>query len=266
MKKAKIALEDGRIFNGYSFGAEGEKSGEVVFNTGMTGYQEVLTDPSYKGQLVTMTYPLIGNYGINSKDVESRRIFLEGFIVKENSRIASNWSHEKTLSQYLKQNKVIGIEGVDTRALTRHIRLKGAMKAVISTKNLDDRRLVRKAKESAGLVGIDLVKEVTLSKTYSYNDEGRFGVVAVDCGIKLNILRELAAAGCRVTVVPPDTDYKEMLSHKPDGLFLSNGPGDPQAVGYLVATVKKLIGKFPFSGYASGTRCSALRLAAALTN
>jgi carbamoyl-phosphate synthase small subunit len=207
-----------------------------------------------------MTYPLIGNYGINSKDVESRKIFLEGFIVKENSRIASNWCSEKTLGKYLKENKVVGIEGIDTRALTKHIRLKGAMKAVISTRDLDDRRLVKKAKESPGLVGIDLVKEVTLNKIYRYNEEGRFKVVAVDCGIKYNILRELAGAGCQVTVVPPCTGYDSILSLKPDGLFLSNGPGDPQAVGYVVDTVKKLIGKVPIFGICLGHQLLGLAL------
>ncbi|MDD5291915.1 MAG: glutamine-hydrolyzing carbamoyl-phosphate synthase small subunit [Candidatus Omnitrophica bacterium] len=258
--KAKIALEDGRIFEGHSFGSPGERFGEVVFNTSLTGYQEVLTDPSYKGQIVTMTYPLIGNYGINAEDIESRKPFLEGFIVKECSRIASNWRSEKTLGKYLKQNKVMGIEGIDTRALTRHIRLQGAMKAVISTKDLDNRNLIKKVRRSLGLVGRDLVKEVVYDKTMIWNEEGKYKVVVLDCGVKFNILRRLQERGCRVVVVPANTSAENILSENPDGVVLSNGPGDPDAVPYVVKEVKKLIGKVPMFGICFGHQILGLAL------
>jgi len=249
---AILALEDGKIYRGLSFGAEGESYGELVFNTSMTGYQEILTDPSYKGQIVAMTYPLIGNYGVNKEDTESSRPFVEGFVVKECSKISSNWRSQDTLSEYLKKNKIIGIEGVDTRELTLHIREKGAMKAVLSTIDLDEKSLVRKAKESAGLEGIDLVKEVTCSKAYAWNKNGKFKVVALDCGVKFNMLRILAENNCQVTVVPAKTTSKEILGLKPDGLLLSNGPGDPAAVPYVVETVKELIGKLPIFGICLG--------------
>lgn len=261
--KALIALEDGLIFEGSSFGASGERSGEVVFNTSMTGYLEILTDPSYKGQIVTMTYPLIGNYGINVEDFESREPFVEGFIVKENSRIFSNWRAEKSLSEFLKEYGILGIEGVDTRALTRHIRLQGAMKAVISTEDLDKKRLVKKAKKSLGLIGRDLVKDVSCDQTYAWNksefygqrttDNGqRFLVVVLDCGVKRNILRMLDRFGCKVEVVPAKTKAGEILKLKPDGVLLSNGPGDPEGAPYVAAEVKKLIGKLPIFGICLG--------------
>jgi carbamoyl-phosphate synthase small subunit len=259
-KTAKIALEDGRIFTGYSFGADGEKCGEVVFNTALTGYQEILTDPSYKGQIVTMTYPLIGNYGVNDEDAESRQIFAEGFIVREASRIASNWRSEKTISEYLKENGIIGVEGIDTRALTRHIRLKGSMKAVISTLDLDDKRLVKKAKSSSGLDGRDLVAEVTKGEVYKWGKGGRYKVVAIDCGIKYNILRRLNEYGCDVTVMPYDVTAEGILAERPDGLFLSNGPGDPSGVANVPATVKKLLGKVPIFGICLGHQMLGLAL------
>jgi carbamoyl-phosphate synthase small subunit len=259
-KIAKIALEDGRVFTGRSFGSDGEKAGEVVFNTALTGYQEILTDPSYKGQIVTMTYPLIGNYGVNSYDVESRQIFAEGFIVKEASRVASNWRCEKTISQYLKENGIIGVEAVDTRAITRHIRVKGSMKAVISTLDLDDKRLVKKAKASKGLDGRDLVSEVTLGKSYSYGKGGKYKVVAIDCGIKTNILRRLNEYGCDVVVMPYDVTPDEILARKPDGLFLSNGPGDPAGVAHVPSTVKQLLGKLPIFGICLGHQMLSLAL------
>ncbi len=277
--KAKIALEDGRIFEGSSFGATGERFGEVVFNTSMAGYQEILTDPSYKGQIVTMTYPLIGNYGVNSEDVESRKPFVEGFVVKECSRIVSNWRSQKSLDDYLQENNIMGIEGIDTRALTRHIRLQGAMRAVLSTEDLDDKSLVKKAKSSQGLVGRDLVKEVACGQTYGWSNQkpdpplvgvpgnqvpdtrnqktdvtavpacagvslretDRFEVIVVDCGVKYNILRSLVNLGCHVVVVPAKTTAEQILKMKPDGLLLSNGPGDPAGVPYVVETVKQLI-------------------------
>jgi carbamoyl-phosphate synthase small subunit len=258
--QAALALEDGTIFRGSSFGATGQKSGEVVFNTSMAGYQEILTDPSYKGQIVTMTYTLIGNYGTNSEDVESRKPFVEAFVVRECSGLASSWRSEKTLDEYLKDNDIIGIEGIDTRALTRHIRLEGAMKAVISTEDLDDTSLIEKAKTSPGLIGRDLVREVTSDKAGDWNKQGKLKVVVLDCGVKFNILRELAACGCRVVVVPANTGAKEILKLKPDGVLLSNGPGDPAGVPYVVETVKGLIGRIPIFGICLGQQMLGLAL------
>ena len=258
--KAKIVFEDGRIFQGYSFGACGEKSGEVVFNTSMAGYQEILTDPSYKGQIVTMTYPLIGNYGVNQEDVESRKPFLEGFVVKEASSIASNWRSEMTLDKYLKEHGIVGIEGIDTRAVTKHIRLQGAMKAVISSENLDDESLVKKAKASLGLIGRDLVKEVSSGQIQHWNKSGKYKVVVLDCGVKFNILRRLEENNCRVIVVPANTKSDEILAQKPDGLLLSNGPGDPEGVLYVVETVKKLLGKLAIFGICFGHQMLGLAL------
>lgn len=262
--KAKIALEDGKIFEGLSFGVTGEKDGEVVFNTSMAGYQEILTDPSYKGQIVTMTYPLIGNYGVNSEDVESRKPFVEGFIVKECSRISSNWRSQKSLDQYLKKNNIMGIEGIDTRALTRHIRLQGAMKAVISTKDLNNKSLIKKAKASPGLIGRDLVKEVACKKTYAWPTlkikKRRFKVVVLDCGVKYNILRNLTISGCQPFIVPAETKALQILKMKPDGILLSNGPGDPAGVAYVVETVKELIGKLPIFGICLGHQMLGLAL------
>jgi len=242
--KGIIALEDERIFEGYSFGATGERCGEIVFNTSMMGYQEILTDPSYKGQIVTMTYPLIGNYGVNEEDVESAKPQVEGLVVKECSRIYSNWRAKKSLGEYLAEHNIIGIEGVDTRALTRHIRTCGAMKAVISTCDLDKESLVAKAKASSGLVGRDMVKEVTCKEVHPSPftlHPSPFKVVAMDFGIKYNILRMLQKIDCEVTVVPARTSSAEILAGKPDGIFLSNGPGDPAGVPYAVKTVQELI-------------------------
>jgi carbamoyl-phosphate synthase small subunit len=260
--KAILALEDGKFFRGESFGASGERFGEVVFNTSMSGYQEVITDPSYKGQIVAMTYPLIGNYGVNPQDVESRRPFLEGFVVKEYSKIASNWRSTKTLADYLEKNNVIGIEGIDTRELTLHIRSAGAMKAVLSTQDLDEKSLVKKAKNSQGLLGIDLVKEVTVNKKYSWAEFSgsrkssrtarSLRVAVLDCGVKYNILRRLEENGCEPLVFPAQTPAKEILKSGARGLLLSNGPGDPAAVGYVVQTTRELIGKLPIFGICLG--------------
>ncbi len=254
--KAILALEDGRIFKGESFGAPGERYGEVVFNTSMTGYQEVITDPSYKGQIVAMTYPLIGNYGINEEDGESAKPWLEGFVVKELSKIASNWRSKLSLEKYLAQNNVMGIEGVDTRELTLHIRQAGALKAVLSTEDLSEKRLVEKAKRSAGLVGVDLVREVTCQKRYAWRENpskrGTLKVALIDCGVKYNILRELNFNGCAVTVFPAETPADEILKFNPDGVMLSNGPGDPAAVWYVVEGVRRLIGKVPIFGICLG--------------
>jgi carbamoyl-phosphate synthase small subunit len=258
--EAILALEDGKIFRGESFGATGERYGEVVFNTSMAGYQEILTDPSYKGQIVTMTYPLIGNYGVNKEDVESCQPFVEGFAVREYSKIASNWRKDESLDEYLKENNILGIEEIDTRALTLHIRQQGAMKAVLSTEDLDEKSLVKKAKASVGLIGQDLVKEVMCSKTYEWNKEGKYKVVVLDCGVKFNILRKLAQNNCRVVVVPAKTTSQEILNMKPDGLLLSNGPGDPAAVTYVVKTTQELIGKLPIFGICLGHQMLGLAL------
>ncbi|NQT28997.1 MAG: glutamine-hydrolyzing carbamoyl-phosphate synthase small subunit [Candidatus Saganbacteria bacterium] len=258
--KAVLALEDGTIFNGTSFGVSGEQTGEVVFNTSMTGYQEILTDPSYKGQIVAMTYPLIGNYGINLEDFESQEPHLSGFIVREASRIFSSWRANMSLDDFLKKHKIMGIEGIDTRALTLHIRSVGAMKGIISTEDLDPKSLVKKAKASLGLVGIDLVKEVTCKKIYEWNKQGKHRVVVLDCGAKHNIMRELAARDCHVIVVPASTSFKKILSLKPDGVMLSNGPGDPAAVVYVIETVKGLLGKVAIFGICLGHQMLGLAL------
>jgi carbamoyl-phosphate synthase small subunit len=255
--KAVLALEDGKIFEGEAFGAQGETFGEMVFNTSMTGYQEIITDPSYKGQIVAMTYPLIGNYGVNSEDVESFKPHLEGFVVKELSKISSNWRSEKGLDEYLAENGVVGIEGVDTRALTKHLRTRGAMKAVLSTNDLDHKSLIEKAKKSQGLVGRNLVKEVTCPETYEficedYDGEPELTVVAIDCGIKYNMARILVKKGCRVFIVPAGTSTEEVLSKNPDGVLLSNGPGDPEPVTGVIETARGLIGKVPMFGICLG--------------
>jgi len=288
VKKAVLALADGTLFEGSSFGAEGETVGEVVFNTSMTGYQEVLTDPSYKGQMVVMTYPLIGNYGINLEDVESKAPAVEGFIVKEASPYPSNWRSARGLDGYLKEHGVVGIQGIDTRALTRHLRDHGAMEGVLSTRDLNPDSLVAKAKASPGLIGRDLVKEVACAEPYTwqkgpwrlgtgYEESSKFQVpgsksehqlnlfaepgtrnpepfkvVAYDCGIKWNILRKLVEAGCDVTVVPAETSAARVLGMAPDGIFLSNGPGDPEGVPYLINNVRKLIGTKPIFGICLG--------------
>jgi carbamoyl-phosphate synthase small subunit len=259
--KGILALEDGLCFEGTSFGARGERFGEIVFNTSMTGYQEILTDPSYRGQIVTMTYPLIGNYGVNEEDVESGKPQVEGFVVKEASRIVSNWRAKMGLPEYLKKNGVIGIEGIDTRALTKHIRSKGAMKAVISTEDLNKDSLVKKAKDSPGLIGRDLVKEVTCKQSYVYCGKGKHKVTVLDCGLKRSILENLAKNDCKVTVVPADTSAREILRSKPDGVLLSNGPGDPSAVKYVIETTKELIGsKIPIFGICLGQQILGLAL------
>ena len=258
--QAILALEDGTVFRGASFGAPGEAFGEVVFNTSMSGYQEILTDPSYRGQMVCMTYPLIGNYGVNKEDVESHRPWLEGFIVKECSKIASNWRKQASLGEYLKENNIVGIEGIDTRALTLHIREAGELKAVISTNDLDEKSLVKKARASKGLIGRDLVKDVTSGAAYEWNTSGAHKVVVIDCGTKFNIMRELAQRSCRVTVVPASTSSEAVMRYKPDGLLLSNGPGDPAAVLASIHTVRKLLGVIPIFGICLGHQILGLAL------
>lgn len=272
-KRAMLALADGLVFEGYSFGAEGEAKGEVVFNTSMTGYQEILTDPSYKGQIVTMTYPQIGNYGVNIEDVESSRPWVEGFIVKENSEYPSNWRMQKGLSEYLKEYGIVGIEGIDTRALTRHVRDFGAQPGIISTLDLDPKSLVARAEALPSMSGQDLVKEVTCARQYTWEEadwrlgEGytkktavRYKVVAYDYGIKRNILRLLTSAGCDVIVVPAATPAEEVLNMNPDGVFLSNGPGDPEPLSYAIENIRKILGKKPMFGICLGQQLLGLAL------
>ena len=268
LEPAKLALADGTVFCGTSFGATGEVYGEVCFNTSMTGYQEILTDPSYCGQIVTMTYPLIGNYGINSDDVESRGLFLRGFVVRELCRQPSNFRSLTTLDDYLRKNGVVGIEGIDTRALVRRLRIRGAMTGVLSSVDLDDNSLVKKAQLSPPLVGKDLVQEVMPKQSFDWSEglselassgtakteprAEKLHVVAIDYGMKWNILRHLKAIGCRVTVVPGSATANEVLALKPDGVFLSNGPGDPEPLTYAIKTIRDLLGKTPVFGICLG--------------
>lgn len=272
--KAALALADGRIFYGQAFGASGEISGEVVFNTSLSGYQEILTDPSYRGEIVTMTYPLIGNCGVNREDAESSRPHLSGFIVKEACEIPSNWRSEMSLDAYLKENHIIGLMGIDTRALVRHIRDKGAQTGVLSTTDTDAASLVAKAQAAPSIVGQDLVREVTCKEPYTW-DQGvwelgigyakveapaLFKVVAYDFGIKRNILRNLASRGCAVTVVPATTPAEQVLAMQPDGVFLSNGPGDPEPITYAQDNIRKLLGKVPLFGICLGHQLLAIAL------
>lgn len=241
-EKAILVLEDGRAFRGSSFGASGETFGEMVFNTSMSGYQEILTDPSYAGQIVCMTYPLIGNYGVNEEDAESRKPWVEGFVVREASKIASNWRSTETLDSYLKRHKIVGIERIDTRALVRHIRDKGAMRSAISTVDTDEKSLLEKILSSPEMQNRELASQVTIEKSFEYESSGaeRFHVVAFDFGVKTNSLREFARFGCSVTVVSAETSATEVLALKPDGIFLSNGPGDPSSMNAVVEEIKKL--------------------------
>ncbi len=241
--KAILVLEDGRTFTGTSFGADGESFGEMVFNTSMSGYQEILTDPSYAGQIICMTYPLIGNYGTNAEDVESRAVWAEGFVVREASRIASNFRSTMSLQEYLRTNGVVGIEHIDTRALVRHIRDKGAMRAGISTTDTDAQSLLAKVLGSPEMADRELASAVTVAERYDYPSVGeeRFHIVAYDFGVKTNSLREFARFGCRVTVVPADTLAADVMALEPDGIFLSNGPGDPASMMAVVNEIKKLV-------------------------
>jgi carbamoyl-phosphate synthase small subunit len=265
--KAVLALADGRIFTGRSFGATGEATGEVVFNTAMTGYQEVLTDPSYRGQMVTMTYTQMGNTGINPEDIESKQLYLSGFIVKEYHDNYSNWRATMSLDAYLKENGVVGIQGLDTRALTRHLRDKGAQNGIISTTDFDPASLVAKAKAIPSMAGLDLASGVSTDKPYHWTEglwdlaDGypqvdpstlKYKVLAYDFGIKYNILRCLVDAGCDVTVVPATFPAAEALAMNPDGIFLSNGPGDPEPLVAVQETIRQFIGKKPIFGICLG--------------
>ena len=270
---AVLLLEDGTVFKGRSFGARGYRCGEVVFNTSMTGYQEILTDPSYHEQIVTMTYPLIGNYGTNSGDVESRRLFASGFIVKENCAYPSNWRNELTLSDYLTANNIVGLEGIDTRKLVKHIRTEGAMRGIISSTELDVDELKKQLDEYPGLVGRDIVQDVTIDQSYPWTEavsdvltgkelkeDKKYKVIVLDFGIKFNILRLLVSHGCDVKVVGAQTAAVDILAEKPDGVFLSNGPGDPAPVSYAIETTKALLGKVPIFGICLGHQILSLAL------
>ncbi|MEO6027414.1 MAG: glutamine-hydrolyzing carbamoyl-phosphate synthase small subunit [Candidatus Binatia bacterium] len=274
-RTALLALADGTVFRGQAFGSEGEVGGEVVFNTAMTGYQEILTDPSYHEQLVAMTYPEIGNVGVNREDVEARAPFVKGFIVKEYWDPPSSWRAEQSLGDYMRHHGIVGISGLDTRALVRHLRTHGAQEAIISSTDLDADRLVARAKARPGLVGRDLVREVSCTAAYDWTEplwrlegpsigsaapsDGPF-VVAYDYGMKYNILRNLVSAGCRVRVVPATTTATEVMALRPDGVFLANGPGDPDAVPYARENVAKLIGNVPIFGICLGHQILGLAL------
>jgi carbamoyl-phosphate synthase small subunit len=239
-KQAILVLEDGRIFRGYSFGAEGETFGEMVFNTSMSGYQEILTDPSYAGQLVCMTYPLIGNYGTNSEDSESKKPWAEGFVVREASKISSNWRAQETLDSYMKRHKIVGIEHIDTRALVRHIRNKGAMRAVISSVDFNEKSLLEKVVSATEMKNRELASLVTTSELYEYSTYGKYHIVCYDFGVKTNSLREFEKRDCKVTVIPAETSAEDVLKLNPDGVFLSNGPGDPSSMKPVISEIKKL--------------------------
>ena len=283
---AKLALEDGTVYEGVSIGSEGEVDGEVVFNTSMTGYQEIITDPSYRGQIVTMTYPLIGNYGVNDDDLESRKPQLSGFVVREDSRVRSNFRSNQSLQDYLKKYNVVAIAGVDTRAIVRRIRSVGALKGILSTIDLDDASLVAKAKSSPGLVGRDLVREVVPTGTSAWEQKLHYlmdvcdhqshapvassqgsgsdaagkppRIVCLDFGMKWNIARHLSQRGNEVVVLPGTATAEQVLAENPDGIFLSNGPGDPEPLEYAITTIRDLLGKKPIFGICLGHQLLAL--------
>ena len=281
--EAILALEDGRVWRGRSFGARAAVTGEVVFNTAMTGYQEILTDPSYCGQIVTMTYPLIGNYGVNHEDIEARRTFAEGFVVRELSRTVSNWRADLSLDDYLRQAGIPGISDIDTRSLVRHIRERGSMRGCLSTEATDEQAVIEQARRAPEMVGLDLASVVTCKEPYVWTDDqssaygsprllhpsvrpdavegaasgqaasaSRFHVVAYDFGLKYNSLRNMAALGCRVTVVPAHTSAEDVVALRPDGIWLSNGPGDPEPLTGVIANLRKLIGRYPIFGICLG--------------
>ena len=277
MNKALLALADGTIFEGRALGYEGETVGEVVFNTAMTGYQEVLTDPSYKGQIITMTSPHIGNYGMTPEDAESRRVWAEGFIVKEGSQLASNWRSRQQLQDYLHEAKIVAIEGLDTRALTRHLRDHGSQQGLITHVAGDSRHAIEKAQAAPSIIGRDLAAVVTCEKAYRWTEgsrewspshsektevgaTSRWHVVAYDFGVKRNILRRLVDVGCEVTVVPASTTAPQVEALKPDGIFLSNGPGDPEGVPYAIEAMRQLIGRYPIFGICLGHQILGLAL------
>lgn len=264
MSKAILLLENGEVFHGKSFGFQGETVGEVVFNTSMTGYQEILTDPSYTGQIVTMTYPLIGNYGVNKENVESGKIQAAGFIVREASKVHSNWTSAGSIHDYLEKSGIVGIEGIDTRKLTRIIRITGAMNGIISSVDFDIQSLKKKLSEVPGMAGLDLVPEVTIEKPVQWKPfvDGWPHIVTVDTGVKHNILRLLEARGANITVVPATYTDRQILEYKPDGVFYANGPGDPAAVTYVIESMRNLLGKVPLFGICLGHQMLSLALGA----
>ena len=279
--EAILALEDGRVWRGAGFGARAEVAGEIVFNTAMTGYQEILTDPSYSGQIVTMTYPLIGNYGLNDEDAESQAPYAEGFIVREVSRVVSNWRATESLHQYLERHGVPGLSDIDTRSLVRHIRERGSMRGCLSTLGESEEAVVARARQAPEMVGLDLASAVTCEKSYQWvesqanaygapsllhparraENPGRvLHVVAYDFGLKRNSLRNMAALGCRVTIVPAHTTAEDVAAFKPDGIWLSNGPGDPEPLTGVISNLKKLIGRYPVFGICLGHQLVGLAL------
>jgi len=268
---ALLVLEDGTVFRGRAFAGKGRALGEIVFNTSMTGYQEVLTDPSYKGQIVAMTYPLMGTYGINQEDMESSAVRVEGFVVKEYQDFASNWRSRRSLAEFLEDHGVIGLEGVDTRALTRHIRLGGAMRSIVATDTEDARELLEQVRAWPGLVDVDMVKHVTCAEPYLWRRKpvpsrrwsgqgGGLRVAALDFGIKYNILRRLEEEGCETVVFPADTPAEALLRDDPDGVLLSNGPGDPAPLDYAIRTVRSILGRKPVFGICLGHQLMGLAL------
>ena len=264
IKPAKLVLKNGVVFIGTTLGSEGETIGEVCFNTGMTGYQEIITDPSYCGQLVTMTYPHIGNYGVNLEDCESKKIQASGLIIREENVIPSNFRSMLSLGDYLREEKIVGIQEIDTRMLTRMIRSEGAMNGIISTKDLDETSLLNKVQSAPSMKGLDLAKIVSTKKTYTWKSKltAIYKIAAIDFGIKHNILRQLESHGCDIMVFSTNTTADEIIDYNPDGVFLSNGPGDPAAVTYAIKTVQKLLGRKPIFGICLGHQILALALGA----
>lgn len=273
-RRAKLVLEDGSEYEGWSFGADGETTGEIVFNTSMTGYQEILSDPSYCGQLVVMTYPLIGNYGINEQDFESKKPYVRAMIVKEICDEPSNWRSTMTMSELFDKHQIMGIEGLDTRAITRHVRHYGAMRAILSSRDLNSARLLEKVKQAPSMVGANLVNEVTCPEAYSWNtsndpswqfrdnitSEAANKIVVYDFGVKHNILRKFSERGCSLDIVPSYTKAEEVLAMNPDGVFLSNGPGDPEAVDYVIPEIRKILEKKPVFGICLGQQLLGIAL------
>ena len=261
-RPAILMLEDGTTFSGKSFGAIGKTLGEVCFNTGITGYQEILTDPSYAKQIVTMTAPHIGNYGVNSEDIESSKIQASGFIIKEESILPSNWRAQISIGDYLRNENIVGIKNIDTRYLTIHLRNHGAMNGIISSESIDDGLLRKELINHPPMTGQDLAKVVSTRKMYRFSEQGKYKVAVLDFGVKRNILKILKKLDCQVFVFPANTSSKEILGISPDGIFLSNGPGDPAAVSYAITTVKEILGKKPMFGICLGHQILALSLGA----
>ena len=261
-RPAILMLEDGTTFSGKSFGAIGKTLGEVCFNTGITGYQEILTDPSYAKQIVTMTAPHIGNYGVNSEDIESSKIQASGFVIKEESIVPSNWRSQVSIGDYLQNENIVGIKNIDTRSLTIHLRNHGAMNGIISSESIDGGLLRKELIDHPSMTGQDLAKVVSTREMYKFSEQGKYKVAVLDFGVKRNILKILKKLDCQVSVFPANTSPKEILGISPDGIFLSNGPGDPAAVSYAITTVKEILGKKPMFGICLGHQILALSLGA----